>query len=539
MNKNKFNFFVPISFEKAGDTEAPMKIRGICSSEVEDADGEILEPSGFDFAPLLSTGFFNYNHRGNKDPGAIIGEPTHASVINSGKDLSIEGFLYPNAQGKATWELGNTLQNFSSKRRLGWSIEGQVIERDPMNPKRIKRARITGVAITPCPKNPNTFVDILKGDYQEAFVDSDVDLEQMSFDLEVEKAMGTNVDINPESIESKKRPTKKSNRILKKSDVYEKIITNYSCDFEKAEKIYTFIVTVNDKLFKMTNNNQENQDAITEDVLEKAFSLLEEASTIEGDNSRSNLSKGKDDDADDDDADDDDNDDDNDDINNVIKAKCQTMIKAGESKVNTISRLIKSGVSKEKAEFVYQSCIAESNANKDGGNISKLQPSTDIVKSIDEGLKSIQSNIDKKFQAIGVLLKKSEEDNTILKENLDTLQKSYDTLSESYEGLSQTLEQAKSAPIGRKSITSATAIERFEKSDNGTATRRYNINNSRDVAALSNQLYIETEKQRKEGFPNERLEKAVSDLEISKTTNYNSIFTDLQRLGITLVGEGA
>ena len=101
-NSNKFNFFVPLDLEKGSDGKGGtlIKIKGIASSEAEDSDGETLIPAGFDFGPLLKSGFLNWNHQAGKSAKAICGEPTSAKIINNGKDFYIEGFLYPNAQGK-------------------------------------------------------------------------------------------------------------------------------------------------------------------------------------------------------------------------------------------------------------------------------------------------------------------------------------------------------------------------------------------------------------------------------------------------------
>ena len=172
---DKFNFFVPAKFEKSGEN-GEMKISGICSSSVEDSDGETLEPSGFDFQPLLEKGYYNWNHQASKDPGAILGRPVKASIINQGKEFYTEGFLYKGLpQAKDLYQLAKTLEIEDPERRLGFSIEGQAIQRDPINPKRITKARITGIAITHCPKNPNTLLNIIKGEYQEPFIEEQIE----------------------------------------------------------------------------------------------------------------------------------------------------------------------------------------------------------------------------------------------------------------------------------------------------------------------------------------------------------------------------
>lgn len=171
LQQNKFNFFIPLNIEKGGEDGKLVKISGVASTDAKDSDGETLIPAGFDFQPLLQSGFLNWNHQARTTSKAICGEPTAAKIINDGKDFYIEGVLYPNEEGKNVVELAETLQKHSPNRRLGFSIEGQAIERDILNPKRVVRARITGVAITQSPKNPNTLMNIIKGEYQDEFIE--------------------------------------------------------------------------------------------------------------------------------------------------------------------------------------------------------------------------------------------------------------------------------------------------------------------------------------------------------------------------------
>ena len=153
MNNNKFNFFVPLQKgEEAKGSNYLMKIKGVASSKSVDSDGETLDPSGFDFSDFLKTGMINWNHNSTRSSTAICGKPTAARVINSGKDFYVEGVLFNNAEGRAVADLIKVLAN-EPDRQLGWSIEGQAIERHPMYPKRITKARISGIALTHCPKN--------------------------------------------------------------------------------------------------------------------------------------------------------------------------------------------------------------------------------------------------------------------------------------------------------------------------------------------------------------------------------------------------
>lgn len=165
--KNNFKFFVDIDdlqIEKATDRTGGelLVVTGCASTADRDADGDYLDPNGFNFKPFLEEGYINWHHQATKNPKAIIGKPLDAWV--DGGKFYIKGGLYPwNDLGKTTYDLIQGLKKSGSKRKLGWSIEGQADERDEKNPEYVKRATITHVAITPMPKNKGTWVDLVKG----------------------------------------------------------------------------------------------------------------------------------------------------------------------------------------------------------------------------------------------------------------------------------------------------------------------------------------------------------------------------------------
>jgi ribosomal protein L37E len=306
--QDKFNFFIPVTLEKGTTPGQEMKIKGICSSEEVDSDGETLVPAGYDIRPLLETGFLNYNHQGQKTAAAIIGEPTVAEIINNGKDLYIEGFLYPDSdEAKAVFKLAQTLEKNSSKRRLGFSIEGKALERaslDKESPlfKRITKARITGVAITAMPKNPNTLLSIMKGEYSEPFMAEDEELDKaMTAEAgegvtQKESVEGGIKDFNKLQADKNKDESKTcpkcdhdqlvkssgiclacgydENKKLKKSEVYDRILAKYSDlinnDIQKAQQIYKLTQEFNTKLYNMDNNSE-----VISKALENCFTFID------------------------------------------------------------------------------------------------------------------------------------------------------------------------------------------------------------------------------------------------------------------------
>lgn len=191
--EDKFNFWMPIDIEKSGEGKKKMRIKGVASTADVDTDEEVLEPSGFVLDRLVKSGYFNYDHRARENPAFIVGEPDTAKVVNG--QLYVEGNLYDTPLARDIYEFAETLQKSGSKRRLGFSIEGKALERDPFNQKRITKALLTGIAITPSPKNSNTIMDVFKG--EAGFVeDYQFDLENGNIleKVDVEKGISYTID---------------------------------------------------------------------------------------------------------------------------------------------------------------------------------------------------------------------------------------------------------------------------------------------------------------------------------------------------------
>ena len=137
------------TLSKSGKFDSETRwVRGVASTEELDEDDEEVLQRGLDVSYFGSAGWFNYDH----DAHDIIGVPVAARVTYKG--FHCEGFLLrgiPNAE--RTWAISQALAKSGTDRRLGMSIEGKVLERDPENPTRIVRARVYNVALTPHPIN--------------------------------------------------------------------------------------------------------------------------------------------------------------------------------------------------------------------------------------------------------------------------------------------------------------------------------------------------------------------------------------------------
>ena len=286
---NEFKFWCPVDIKKAVDDktgEDIMLLGGIASTADEDSDGEFLDPKGFDIKPLIEKGLVNWHHQAKTNPGTIVGEPTIAEIRKDG--LYIETKLYPSSSVAVDiWNLAKTLEADSKTRRLGYSIEGKVIERKSDNPsspdyKKITKAIITGVAITHMPKNPKTFANIIKGEIDDisdeekeiktakepiSSKDENTDEEQKDLDTESGTAL------KRESVDSEVKVT-----TFSKSEVFESLFKDIpGIEIEKAEEIYSLIHNISSMAKKKSITNEDIVKAYDALGLDASDSLIAKA----------------------------------------------------------------------------------------------------------------------------------------------------------------------------------------------------------------------------------------------------------------------
>jgi hypothetical protein len=141
--------------EKAGGKAKTGIIKGIASTEMKDSDGEIVLQDGLDWAWFKSNGYFTYEHPMNV--GNIVGEPRAVERIevDGHAATQVEGVIYlSDPMGSTVYGKALAMKKAGSSRRLGFSIEGQVIDRDGST---INKAKVFSVAISPRPKNDLTW----------------------------------------------------------------------------------------------------------------------------------------------------------------------------------------------------------------------------------------------------------------------------------------------------------------------------------------------------------------------------------------------
>ena len=570
-NKDKFNFFVPLEIEKGKGDKVDyqnMKVKGIASTRDQDADEEILEPSGFELTEFVKSGFINYNHQSATKASALIGEPTSAKIID-GK-LNIQGMLYPDSPtARDVYDTAIMLEKNSKTRRLGYSIEGKVIKRDLTNPKRILKAKITGCAITPKPKNSYTLLEVVKGevDFEEPVYEvetvekADANGGNIEYLVDITDATGARVTIDkslnikidkkykkamdvaavspllPESVEGKDRKKIKKSDFFNKSQIYTKIFSIFTDDIEKAKKVYHLLKTIE----QVTHPNMDHDKIqISDETISKAEALLgivskEEESSNETSQKIEEVLKGIDGLS-------------PEKITEIVKAYSESMPPPAKEKKQEgadDSRTKKEDQDQEdenalegkdgfKAKVkdnkkAETDDLSKGGSDSGGENEEAIATATPIdadaiVKSITD---NINTTLETKFQALGQLYVAS-------KQEQGEMQKSIDSLKETNDGLVSRLSDVEKQPASNgKSILTKSFKERFEN-NNGGVTLSVSKNKSQVIDLLSE----------KSGFNKSEdgtgIDKdysvAMQEMEIASTiTNPNTLKRLKEEHGVTLV----
>jgi hypothetical protein len=511
--KDKFKFYIPeVNIVKGGKDKSGndlMIVSGICSTNDEDSDGENLEPIGFNTQPLLKSGFINWNHQAKNNPNAIIGEPIEASVIDGNK-LFIKAVLYSNSKlANDVYNKINELNDSNSTRKIGWSIEGVPTLRDKVNPKRILKANITGVAITHCPKNAHTAIQIVKGEYDED--------EEEEFDEDIlGKSMTSNPDLTHESVEGFSNKKKKNKIEIeeedeenKKENVKTKEERNKNILFTKSYVLSRFMknlpsqdVETYKNIYESFNSKILNQmENITAQKIEKAiddFSLLLKSQDSEIDDI---IEKGEN----------------IHDTSNILSAANEMYSKMKVSDANLAfdeltESLIRGGYSLSESAITAQQVIDEFEKNNNGGDTQMVNVediTRNLKKSFDEKFDKLEKSFNDKFdKLIEDVLK------PISKSNANNLLQIKD--------VEDRIEKSLTTSVGRKSITGAQGaiVERFEKSNDND---KIDLRTIQGVNRLKDVLEVEFSKSHDEDLMDAMFQlegaKAISDEVAQKLRN--------------------
>lgn len=150
--------------EKAASGDKPTllaPISGVASSETADADDDEIDQPGLDWDFALKKGIFTYEHP--VDIARLAGYPEKVELVTLEKGQTatrISGQLYLNRPyGKLVYDTQKAMAEAGGRRSLGFSIEGRVLKGGRKG-RRITRAQVLSVAISPVPKNPDTWCDL-------------------------------------------------------------------------------------------------------------------------------------------------------------------------------------------------------------------------------------------------------------------------------------------------------------------------------------------------------------------------------------------
>lgn len=150
--------YLPINkLEKSKDDDNTYLVRGYASTGKKDLQQEQIDPSGIDASYLVSDGWVDFEH----DTDQVIGVPTKNTHVDN-KGLFLEARLFKNMpQVQDIIKLYHNIKDNNIDRNLGFSIEGNVIERDEDDESIIRQVQITGVAVTKNPANTDATWELL------------------------------------------------------------------------------------------------------------------------------------------------------------------------------------------------------------------------------------------------------------------------------------------------------------------------------------------------------------------------------------------
>ena len=133
-------------------------VQGYASTPAWDSDGESIVKSGLDVSYYNQQGWLNYMHKNT--PEAIIGIPVYSKIDHIG--FFTKGMLFKDIQmAEDVWKLASQLKSLGNPRKLGFSIEGKVVQRSEINKSKIVKAKVTNVAVTHIPVNTEATFELV------------------------------------------------------------------------------------------------------------------------------------------------------------------------------------------------------------------------------------------------------------------------------------------------------------------------------------------------------------------------------------------
>lgn len=186
-----FSFCLPFDVLKSTDANSDeWRIGGYASTSSEDRQGDEIVQKGLDYDDFVNYGWFNFDHHNDQ----ILGYPDKDKCKIDSHGFYVEGTLLKGVEtAKNMWETALALQKSGANRKLGFSVEGKVLQRNAFG--KIVKAKIYNVAITPNPANTSCTWDALV----KSFTTDKDDIEKA---LEAGHGDTNGSAIVPESLES-------------------------------------------------------------------------------------------------------------------------------------------------------------------------------------------------------------------------------------------------------------------------------------------------------------------------------------------------
>lgn len=165
-----FSQFVPFDvLEKAA---TPGNSSGVCgyiggyaSAEARDFQGEIIVQSGVDWSYFKKHGKVNWEHQPGPENVVGLPEDVRENVLTpAGVPATwIEAAMLDTPRVRVIMENALAIQKATTDtgKRFGFSVEGQALDRDPLDRTRITKARVLNVTITAHPIQPDSRLEVL------------------------------------------------------------------------------------------------------------------------------------------------------------------------------------------------------------------------------------------------------------------------------------------------------------------------------------------------------------------------------------------
>lgn len=138
---------------------------GLAATEHPDLQMDITVQDGVDWDYFKDHGVFNWEH--SNAPLDMVGFPLEIrrnAVFKGEKGTYVKGrLLLKQARAREIYTTMKAIKAGATNRRMGLSIQGKALVRDPLDRRRILKSMISKISFTMNPMNSVTYVDLCKG----------------------------------------------------------------------------------------------------------------------------------------------------------------------------------------------------------------------------------------------------------------------------------------------------------------------------------------------------------------------------------------